>query len=136
MKNKKGLSFFTSLLILFLVVSVAIFFLKGQNKPEIIHPKIWTIQLFFIAVFSITQFISGYALKYKPGSLHIFHMGVIGIRFIASAIFVLVFLYNNSAYRLTFAVDFFILYLAYSWFEIYFLLRNLRADSKKDAEGA
>ena len=52
------------------------------------------------------------------------------LRFIGAIIFVLVISINTDIQKVTFVVDFLLLYLLYTGFEIYNLIHNLRTDFK------
>jgi hypothetical protein len=53
------------------------------------------------------------------------------VRFILSILFIFICLITATESPVVLAMNFFIIYLVYSWFEIYLLLRNLRADLKR-----
>jgi hypothetical protein len=127
---KKELLFQMSFLILFLLVTSALFILKFFFS-EIIHLKVWIIQIYFFLVFGLTYLLAGSIMKNIPGQMHIYYLGAMAVRFILSILFIFTCLLASSDNPIVFAMDFFIIYLVYSWFEIYLLLRNLRADLKK-----
>jgi hypothetical protein len=127
---KKEVLFQKSFLVLFLVVSSALFILKYLN-PEIIHSKVWIIQLYFFLAFGLTYLLAGKIMKNMADQMHIYYLGAMAVRFILSILFIFICLITATESPVVLAMNFFIIYLVYSWFEIYLLLRNLRADLKR-----
>ncbi|MFL5730940.1 MAG: hypothetical protein ACJ75J_15740 [Cytophagaceae bacterium] len=127
---KKEILFQKSFLILFLIVSSVVFLLK-YLFPEIIHDRIWIIQIYFFLSFGLTYLLASKVMKNMPDQMHIYYLGAMAVRFILSILFIFICLIVSKADAVVFAMDFFIIYLVYSWFEIYLLLRNLRADLKR-----
>ena len=123
-------SFFQKFIILLAVVTVGLYGLKAVY-PQLIHLLIWVIQIYFCIAFGLTYLLSGFAIKKMPDKMHLFYMGAMAVRFLLSIMFIFICLLLISAGQVAFAMDFFVLYLIYSWFEIYLLLRNLRADLKR-----
>jgi hypothetical protein len=123
-------SFFQKFIILLAVVTVGLYSLKAVY-PQLIHSLIWVIQIYFCIAFGLTYLLSGFAIKKMPDSMHLFYLGAMAVRFLLSIMFIFISLLLISIDQLAFAMDFFVLYLIYSWFEIYLLLRNLRADLKR-----
>ena len=124
-------SFYRGFSILFVIISLIIFFLQ-QFEIKGIFPRIWLIQAFFFILTVLAHFIASKGLVQKK-DFHIFYMLSMAIRLFCCIIFLLIILYSTSNNHVSFVLNFFILYLIYTSFEIYFLLRNLRADFKKDA---
>ena len=127
---KKELLFQKSFLVLVLVVSSALFILKFLF-PEIIHSNVWIVQVYFFLAFGLTYLLAGKIMKDIPDQMHIYYLGAMAVRFILSILFIFICLIASSDRPVVFAMNFFIIYLVYSWFEIYLLLRNLRADLKR-----
>jgi hypothetical protein len=127
---KKELLFQKSFLILFLIVTSALFILKFYF-PEIIDSNVWIIQIYFFISFGLTYILAGSIMKNMPEQMHIYYLGAMAVRFILSILFIFICLLASSGTPIVFAMNFFIIYLVYSWFEIYLLLRNLRTDLKR-----
>jgi hypothetical protein len=127
---KKESLFQKSFLVLCLLVSSALFILK-YFYPEIIHTRVWIIQLYFFLAFGLTYLLAAKVMKNMPEQMHIYYLGAMAVRFILSILFIFICLIASADDPVVFAMDFFIIYLVYSWFEIYLLLRNLRADLKR-----
>ncbi len=88
-------------------------------------------QLFFVITWSGGHYISEIGLKRKT-EFHTFYLASTGIRFLLSIIFILLVLFFATESTVNFIVAFFLLYLVYTSFEIYYLLRKLRTDFKTD----
>lgn len=123
--------FLKGFLILFVIVSGILFLLK-YIKPEFIYPEVYIIQVFFLFVTSVGHLISSQGLKQKK-DFHIFYMLSMAVRLFSCIIFVTAVLFSSSHNLALFVGNFFTIYLVYTSFEVYFLLRNLRADFKRDA---
>jgi hypothetical protein len=65
-------------------------------------------------------------------NMHLFTLTGMVVRFLLSLVLVFVAVYLLKNEIIAFVINFFILYLFYTSFEIYFLLRNLRPDSKNE----
>src|SRR6478609_512968 len=127
---KKELLFQKSFLVLFLLVSSALFILN-YFFPEIIHARVWMVQIYFFLAFGLTYLLAGKVMKNSPDQMHLYYLGAMAVRFILSILFVFICLITANGDPVVLALDFFIIYLVYSWFEIYLLLRNLRTDLKR-----
>lgn len=130
MTNSTNSSFFKGFFILFILISGIILLLDFLNS-RFLHSLIWPIQIFFFFLTIAGHFIASLGLKQKR-DFHIFYMLSMGIRLFCCVIFVAIILTSFSDKPILFVGNFFILYLVYTSFEIYFLLRNLRADFKSD----
>lgn len=123
-------SFFKGFAVLFLLISGLVFLLQYLESP-LLYPEIWTIQIFFLFITALGHLISAKGLTQKR-DFHIFYMLSMGVRLFCCIIFVIIIIYTSSGNLVLFVANFFTLYLVYTSFEIYFLLRNLRADLKSD----
>ena len=101
------------------------------TKPVWLNPYFWMIQGFFGVISILSHVISSMGIK-KQGEFHTFYLGSMAVRFVLSIFFVLFSLVYLSGNKITYVANFFILYIVYASFEIYHLLRNLRADSKRN----
>lgn len=119
------------LIILFSITSLLIFLLQLVKTVPLIHPFIWKIQLFFFCTFLIAIRINQIGLTRPAKQFHIFYFASMIIRFMLALgfmIFVVIVIKNQLV---TLISNFIVMYLLYTWFEIYFLIHNLRADLKK-----
>jgi hypothetical protein len=123
-------SFLQKFIILLIVLTLVLYALKALH-PKLVHPLIWINQVYFSIAFGLTYLLSGFAIKRMPDKMHLFYMGAMAVRFLLSIMFIFISLLLIGTNQVAFALNFFVLYLIYSWFEIYLLLRNLRADLKR-----
>ncbi len=130
-ENSSILSNFWFGYIFLVILTSAIALLVSQSKPVWINPYFWMIQGFFGVISILSHLISNMGLKSKE-EFHTFYMGSMALRFILSIFFILLSLIYLSDNKITYVANFFILYIVYASFEIYHLLRNLRADSKRN----
>ncbi len=119
------------LIILFIVTSLAIFLLQFVKSVPIIHPFIWWIQLFFFCTFLIAIRINQIGLTRSSEQFHIFYFASMSIRFFLSLGFMIFMVLTIKSQMVVLVSNFMVMYLLYTWFEIYFLIHNLRADLKK-----
>ena len=123
-------SFLQKFIVLLITLTFGLYGFKAFY-PTLIHPLIWVAQVYFCIAFGLTYLLSGFAIKKMPDQMHLFYMGSMAVRFLLSIMFIFISLLLIKANQVAFALNFFVLYLIYSWFEIYLLLRNLRADLKR-----
>lgn len=116
------------LIVLFCATSILILILPYSGLANWLHPKIWSIQVFFFCTFLIGFRINRIGLSRPPQQFHIFYFIAMSIRFFLSVIFVFIMVLSTNNQTVVFVSDFIALYLLYSWFEIYFLIHNLHAD--------
>lgn len=114
-----------------LIVTSGLAMILSQTSKELIHPYFWIIQSFFGIISILSHLVSTMGIK-NQGEFHVFYMGSMAVRFVLSLFFILVSVVFLKEQRITYVVDFFILYILYASFEIYHLLRNLRADSQRN----
>ncbi len=122
---------FRKLLLLFSVTSLVLYALQFIKALPLIHPRIWEMQLFFFCTFLIAIRINQIGISRPAAQFHIFYFTSMTIRFFLAAIFLFFVVLNTENQIVVFVCDFIILYLLYTWFEIYFLIHNLRPDLKK-----
>jgi hypothetical protein len=119
------------LLFLFSATSLVIFLLSFIKSITLVHPLIWEIQLFFFCTFLIAIRINQIGLSRPAKQFHIFYFTSMTIRFFLAATFLFLMVLNTKNQIVVFICDFIVMYLLYTWFEIYFLIHNLRTDLKK-----
>ena len=123
-------NFWFGFLLIVLVTSVgAIILSKVHDKW--VNSYFWTIQGFFCVISMLSHVVSSLGIKSR-GEFHTYYLGSMAVRFILSLFFILFSLVYLSDNKITYVVNFLILYIIYASFEIYHLLRNLRADSKRN----
>jgi len=117
--------------IILVILTSAIAIIVSHAQPKWINSYFWMIQGFFGVISILSHLVSQLGIKRK-GEFHTFYMGSMAVRFILSIFFILLSLIYLSDNKITYVANFFILYIVYASFEIYHLLRNLRADSKRN----
>ena len=122
--------FIRTFLPIFLVITASIAVLDFY-EVKILHNLIWMLQGYFFMISLISCFISSLGLKFKQ-DFHLYYMGTMVLRFFFHLIFIFVCFYLKVGNEVILVVNFFILYLLYTSFEIYHLLRNLRPDLKSN----
>ena len=121
---------FKTFIPIFLAISITIAVLSYLDY-KLLHDLIWILQGYFLGVAIISCLISSIGLKNK-GDFHLYYMGTMVLRFFFHLIFIFVCFYLKVGNEIILVVNFFILYLLYTSFEIYHLLRNLRPDLKSN----
>jgi hypothetical protein len=119
------------LLVLFLLTSALIYALTFVKSVPLIHPYIWYTQGFFFCTFLIAIRINQMGLTRPAKQFHIFYFTSMTIRFFLAVIFAFFVILKTNNQIVVFICNFMVMYLLYTWFEIYFLIHNLRADLKK-----
>ena len=101
------------------------------GKPEYVSPFFWWIQAYSVAIALIGHWITSKGLS-KRNDFHLYFMGSMTIRMLAALFFLLIFVLYLSENQKVFVINFIVAYFAYTGFEIYYLLTNLRPDSEKN----
>ncbi len=116
-------------LVLFILIIAAIISGVNQIVTSWVHPLVWWILAFFTVItFAGHWFIQKGLHRYKDNFMSIY-LGVMGFRFLASLLFIGIFIYKRVPDLFTFVINFFVLYLLFLGFEIYGVLGNLRRNS-------
>lgn len=119
------------LLLVFFVTSLLIFLLQLVKTPTLVHPRIWQVQIFFFCTFLIGMRINQIGLTRPTKQFHIFYFSSMTIRFFLALGFMIFAVTYTKNQVIILICNFIVMYLLYTWFEIYFLIHNLRADLKK-----
>ena len=90
----------------------------------------WIVFGFLAGITFIAYLVADMGIKRNPETGIMAIMGSIALKMIFSMAFVLVYSLNNKEKGMVFVLNFFSLYLLFSFFEIYALLRNLRHQNK------
>jgi hypothetical protein len=90
----------------------------------------WLAIGFFLALNTIIHFLSQNALKSSQKSFLTFVYGSIGMRFIFSIFFIVIYLIVNDVMDKVVVVNFLILYLLFTTFELYHLVTKLHTEKK------
>ncbi len=135
---KNSLHFFTQnfygkLFIIALLVSAILEMLSNTAISKYIYTEVWQIHLATLVIALLSHLVTSLGFSSKT-ELHVYAMGGTAVRFLLSLIFIFIAVFVLKTEIVVFVLNFFILYLVYTSFEIYFLLRNLRPDLKKDGK--
>ena len=118
--------FFLILSGLSIFIASILYTTKGY-KNDLVHDSFPAIIIFFFILTLIAFLITMQGLKNRK-DFHNYYFLSIAVRLPVCIIFVFIFINFSSNNPILFVVNFFVLYFIYTSFEIYFLLRNLRAD--------
>lgn len=123
-------NFWLGFIVLLIATSCLAIILQVFTKT-LVHPYFWIIQFFFGIISILSHLVSNIGVKNKD-EFHTFYLGSMAVRFILSLFFILASVVLLKDKKITYVANFFILYIIYASFEIYHLLRNLRADSQRN----
>jgi len=117
---------------LFTAVLGAIAYLLPLAFPgvPILAGKFWVVFGFLAGITFIAYVVADLGIKRNPEVGIMAIMGSIALKMIFSMAFVLIYSINTKEKGMVFVLNFFSLYLLFSFFEIYSLLRNLRHQNK------
>ena len=111
---------------------IIVFFLgKYLGLAYLLHPKKWLILGFFVAFSFLFHRVIEFGLREKQKNFIPFYLATVVLRLIFCVIFIGVELYLGLQQQELFILNFFVLYLFYTVFEIWNLSRNLRQNSGK-----
>ncbi|WP_240755275.1 hypothetical protein [Pedobacter sp. SYP-B3415] len=128
-----NLTRFTSLYLIFCGVLIGLVVLLQNLFPQadLFVPKFWLIFGFLAGITFIAYILASLGLKSKPESGIMAIMASIGLKMIFCMAFVLIYSIKAKGNQITFTLNFFSLYLLFTAFEIFCLLRNLRHQNLK-----
>ncbi|MEY4382998.1 MAG: hypothetical protein RI995_540 [Bacteroidota bacterium] len=95
-------------------------------QPEWLHAEVLLIWAFFAFLGYLSQLLHNMGMQKESEKLVPFHMAMQGLRFLCSLIFIGVFAYLKTENIYLLIINFFVLYLFSTYFEISGLLRKLR----------
>jgi len=93
--------------------------------------KFWLVFCFLGGITYIAYIMAYLGIKMNPEAGIMAIMGSIALKMIFSMVFVLIYSLNSKEKGMVFVLNFFSLYLLFSFFEISSLLRNLRHQNKQ-----
>ncbi|WP_316817147.1 hypothetical protein [Pedobacter nyackensis] len=127
-----SLARFTLFYLLFTAVLGVIAYFLPVVFPgvTILASKFWVVFGFLAGITFIAYVVADLGLKRNPDVGIMAIMGSIALKMIFSMAFVLIYSVNTKEKGMVFVLNFFSLYLLFSFFEIYSLLRNLRHQNK------
>ena len=92
--------------------------------------QFWIVFGFLAGITFIAYFVAELGIKRNPETGIMAIMGSIALKMIFSMAFVLIYSLNTKEKGMVFVLNFFSLYLLFTFFEIYCLLRKLRHQNK------
>ena len=127
-----SLSKFTlSYLLYCLILGIIAWSLPSLFPNEtILVPQFWLVFGFLGSITYIAYLIAFNGIKRNPETGIMAIMGSIALKMLFSMAFVLIYSLKSTGSGFVFVLNFFSLYLLFSFFEIYCLLRNLRHQNK------
>ncbi|NIJ51993.1 hypothetical protein [Dyadobacter arcticus] len=111
-----------------IILGIAFFLVEQFYPSTLLHPYIWYILGFFFGLSFFAHRLMEFGLRNNREKFVTFYISTIVVRIILSLVFIALFLFNGLTDSLLFVINFFVLYLFYTCFEIYGLYRNLRRD--------
>lgn len=118
-------------LILTAILIIVFFLAKYLGFEYLLHPKMWLILGFFVTFSVLFHRVIEFGLREKQKNFIPFYLATVVLRLILCVIFIGVELYLGLQQQELFILNFFVLYLFYTVFEIWNLSRNLRQNSGK-----
>jgi hypothetical protein len=109
-------------------IAIALPFLFSDTK--LLANKFWLVFSFLGVLTFIAYVVAFIGIKRNPETGVLAIMGSIAIKMLFSMAFVLIYSLNHKGKDVVFVLNFFSLYLLFTCFEIYSLLRNLRHQNK------
>ncbi len=108
------------------LAGIALAVQASGSASKILAPGFWPVFAFLGGLTFIAYMVAFLGIKRNPQMGVMTILGSIGIKMIFSMALVLIFSLKGQGIDLRFALNFFSLYLLFSAFEMYCLLRNLR----------
>lgn len=126
------LSKFTLYYVVYTLVLAGVAFALPHIFPQVtlLVKKFWLVFCFIGVLTYIAYMTAFFGIKMDPQAGIMAIMGSIVLKMIFSLAFVLIYSLNSKEKGVVFALNFFSLYLLFSFFEIYSLLCNLRHQNK------
>lgn len=117
--------------ILTVALIIVFFSAKYLGIEYLFHQKKWLILGFFVAFSFLFHRVIEFGLREKQKNFIPFYLSTVVLRLILSLIFIGIELYLGLQNQELFILNFFVLYLFYTIFEIWNLSRKLRHNSEK-----
>lgn len=119
--------------ILLIIISSGLAYSGNQFifDQKMLIPHFWGLYAFMAFITLLVYLASTYALKLDGEFQSYILLGAVVVRFLGSLIILLFYLLKNKVDSVLFMSNFFSIYLLFTVFEIYCLLRNLRHQIRK-----
>jgi hypothetical protein len=114
------------IILLTLTIGLFIFIAPQIGLSQYTHPQKWMILAFFFAVSYLNHILLNLGFAKNRENFVQFYLGSVTARLILSLIFIGTFVYSGIQNPYLFIINFFVLYLCYTGFEIFDLYRKLR----------
>jgi len=111
-----------------IVLAIVFFTAEHYTQPAWLHPSWRVILLFFLSVSLLLHRLMQTGFENNREKFVQMYMASIVARLLLSVLFVGFYIYRKVPGIKVFVVDFLVLYICYTGFEIYSLNRNLRRD--------
>lgn len=115
-------------LVFTIILAIAFFAADYYTDPVWLHPQWKAILIFFLCISFLLHRLMSAGFQNNREKFVQMYMASIVVRLILSIAFVAFFLYRKVDQKQLFIIDFLVLYLFYTGFEIHTLSRNLRRD--------
>lgn len=113
-----------------LLGAVAYFLPAIFPDVKLLISKFWVLFGFLAGITFIAYVLAFLGIKHNPETGIMAIMGSVALKMLFSMAFVLIYSINSKEKGMILVLNFFSLYLLFSFFEIYSLLRNLRHQNK------
>ncbi|WP_188467197.1 hypothetical protein [Marivirga lumbricoides] len=120
------LEFLKLLLIAIVQISLIFIFSSTESLAFLVHESAYLMVGFLFVSMSFIHFVNGIAFRLEPHKRGGQLFAAIIMRLLMSLVFVLIMVYFGIEHKVTFALNFFVLYLSYMLFEIKGVMTNLR----------
>ena len=126
----KKISYYLQLLGFSAIISLFILLIKWQFPGKYIHEAVWGILVFYIILTVVLHSITVNSADKSNSAFMTAVFGSVGLKFLLGIAFMVFYLLNDKTNSIWFGINFIVIYLFFTAFEIYSLLRNLRALKK------
>ncbi len=109
-----------------IAIGIVIYFATQIGLFQYIHPHKWIILSFFFAISYLNHLLMQFGFAKNRENFVQYYLGSVVARLILSLAFIGAFVYLGTPDINIFIINFFVLYLCYTGFEIFGLYRNLR----------
>jgi hypothetical protein len=109
-----------------IAIGIVIYFAPQVGLFQYLHPQKWIILSFFFAISYLNHLLMQQGFAKNRENFVQFYLGSVVARLILSLLFIGTFVYFGTPDINIFIINFFVLYLFYTGFEIFGLYSNLR----------
>jgi hypothetical protein len=109
-----------------IIIGLLLYVAQQIGLSQYIHSQKWIMLAFFFAVSYLNHILTQMGFAKNRENFVQFYLGSVTARLILSLIFVGTFIYTGVQNPYLFIINFFVLYLCYTGFEIFDLYRKLR----------